>query len=93
MDELYSTEEWLAYIIQIPMLEMISHAKVIGSISFYEEMMAQGYDDEDMMALYNALALRFLEHNIRVPDMMDGARVNFRMIVADHAVPTEEDMV
>jgi hypothetical protein len=93
MDNLYSVEEWLEYINQIPMLDMIPHAKIIGSVSFYEDLDAQGYDADEVMALYNALAKRFLELDMRVPDMMDGARINFRLLVADLVVPTDEDMV
>jgi hypothetical protein len=87
MEDLNSMEEWLEYINQIPMIEMINHAKVIGSVSFYEELDEQGYEDDEVMALYNALALRFLQLNMRVPDMMDNARVNFRVITEGVLLP------
>jgi len=80
MEDLATIEEWFDYINQIPMMEMISHAKVIGSVSFEEERGDEGYDDDDIMAIYQALAKRFLELEIRVPDMMDNACVNFRDI-------------
>ena len=40
MEDLATIEEWLDYISQIPMMEMISHAKVIGSVSFEEDRCA-----------------------------------------------------
>lgn len=87
MENLSSVEEWMAYIIEIPMLEMITHARLIGSTSFYEDMQAEGYEDDEIMSLYEALALRFLELDMRVPDMMEGARVNFRLIANGVRVP------
>ena len=69
------------------MMEMISHAKVIGSVSFEEERGDEGYDDEDIMIIYKALAKRFLELDMRVPDMMDNACVNFREIAAGIFTP------
>lgn len=80
-------EEWFDYIKQIPMMEMIVHAKVIGSVSFQEEREEEGYDDEDIMAIYQALAKRFLELDIRVPDAMDNSCVNFREIAAGVFLP------
>jgi hypothetical protein len=80
MEDLATIEEWIDYINQIPMMEMISHAKVIGSVSFEENRGDEGYDDEDIMVIYQALAKRFLELEMRVPDMMDNACVSFRSI-------------
>lgn len=87
MEDLATIEEWFDYINQIPMMEMISHAKVIGSVSFEEERGDEGYDDDDIMAIYQALALRFLELEMRVPDMMDNACVSFREIAAGTFTP------
>lgn len=87
MEDLATLEEWIDFINQIPMEEMISHAKVIGSVSFQEEMEDDGYDDQDIMILYQALAKRFLELDIRVPDMMDNACVSFRSIAAGVFTP------
>jgi hypothetical protein len=87
MENLNSIEEWLEYINQIPMLEMISHSKAIGRFDFYDEMEDQGYEADEIMAIYNAIALRFLNLEMRVPDMMEGARVNFREIAAGVLVP------
>ena len=87
MEDLATIEEWIDYISQIPMMEMISHAKVIGSVSFEEERGDEGYDDEDIMIIYKALAKRFLELDMRVPDMMDNACVNFREIAAGIFTP------
>lgn len=87
MEDLATIEEWMEYINQIPMMEMISHAKVIGSVSFEAERSEEGYDDEDIMALYQALAKRFLELDMRVPDMMDNACVSFRSIAAGIFTP------
>jgi hypothetical protein len=87
MEDLATIEEWINYINQIPMMEMISHAKVIGSVSFEEERGDEGYDDEDIMIIYKALAKRFLELDMRVPDMMDNACVNFREIAAGIFTP------
>ena len=87
MEDLATIEEWLDYISQIPMMEMINHAKVIGSVSFEEERSDEGYDDEDIMVIYQALAKRFLELDMRVPDMMDNACVSFRDIAAGVFTP------
>ena len=87
MEDLATIEEWVDYISQIPMLEMISHAKVIGSVSFEEERSDEGYDDEDIMVIYQALAKRFLDLNIRVPDLMENACVSFRDIAAGTFTP------
>ena len=87
MEDLATIEEWIDYISKIPMMEMISHAKVIGSVSFEEERGDEGYDDEDIMIIYKALAKRFLELDMRVPDMMDNACVNFREIAAGIFTP------
>ena len=87
MEDLATIEEWIEYINQIPMMEMISHAKVIGSVSFDEERADEGYDDEEIMIIYKALAKRFLELDMRVPDMMDNACVNFREIAAGIFTP------
>ena len=87
MEELNTIEEWLEYINQIPMMEMIVHAKLIGSVSFQEDMDAQGYDDEDIMAIYMMITKRFLELEMRVPDMMDNACVSFREIAAGTFTP------
>ena len=87
MEDLVTIEEWIDYIGQIPMMEMISHAKVIGSVSFDEEMGDDGYDDEDIMIIYKALAKRFLELDMRIPDMMDNACVSFREIAAGTLTP------
>lgn len=90
MEDLYSVEEWIEYINQIPMIDMIPHAKVIGSVSMYQELTNQGYEADEVMYLYNALAKRFLEFGMRVPDMMEGARVNFRIIASNLAFPNED---
>lgn len=87
MEDLATIEEWMQYINQIPMMEMINHAKVIGSVSFEEERESEGYDDEDIMIIYKALAKRFLELDMRVPDMMDNACVSFREIAAGIFTP------
>lgn len=87
MDDLMTIEEWLSYINQIPMIEMITHAKLIGSVSFQEEREEEGYDDEDLLAMYQTLAKRFLELDIRVPDAMENSCVNFREIAAGVFVP------
>ncbi len=90
MDDLYSVEEWVDYISRITMIEMISHAKVIGSASLYDELTSQGYDADEVMEIYNSLAQRFLDLEMRVPDMMDGARVNFRLLASDLSVSDGE---
>ena len=87
MEDLATLEEWIDFITKMPMAEMISHAKVMGSVSFQEEMEDDGYDDQDIMILYQALAKRFLELDIRVPDMMDNACVSFRSIAAGVFTP------
>lgn len=87
MEDLATLEEWIDYINQIPMMEMINHAKVIGSVSFQEKLEDDGYDDEDTMIIYQALAKRFLELDIRVPDMMENACVSFRDIAAGVFTP------
>lgn len=87
MEDLATIEEWVDYINKIPMMEMIGHAKVIGSVSFEEERSDEGYDDEDIMILYKALAKRFLDLEMRVPDMMDNACVSFRDIAAGVFTP------
>ena len=87
IEDLATIQEWMDYINQIPDIDMINHAKVIGSFSFQEEREEEGYDDEDIMAIYQALAKRFLEFDMRVPDMMENACVSFRDIAAGVFVP------
>ena len=87
MEDLATIEEWVDYINQIPMMDMISHAKLIGSVSFEEERSDEGYDDEDILVIYQVLAKRFLELEMRVPDMMDNACVSFREIAAGVLTP------
>jgi hypothetical protein len=87
MENLNSIEEWLDYISQIPMLEMITHAKYLGSFDFYDEMEDLGYESNEIMDVYNSLALRFLQLEMRVPDLMDGAKVSFRNIASGVVVP------
>jgi hypothetical protein len=87
MEDLATIEEWVDYINQIPMMDMISHAKLIGSVSFEEERSDEGYDDEDILVIYQVLAKRFLELEMRVPDMMDNACVSFREIAAGVFTP------
>ena len=87
MEDLATIEEWVDYINQIPMMDMISHAKLIGSVSFEEERSDEGYDDEDILVIYQVLSKRFLELEMRVPDMMDNACVSFREIAAGVFTP------
>lgn len=87
MEDLNTIEEWLEYINQIPMMEMIVHAKLIGSVSFQEDMEAQGYDDEDLMAIYRMITKRFLELDIRIPEAMEQSCIDFRELAAGIVVP------
>jgi hypothetical protein len=87
MEDLNTIEEWLEYINQIPMMEMIVHAKLIGSVSFQEDMDAQGYDDEDLMAIYMMITKRFLELDIRIPEAMEQSCIDFRELAAGVVVP------
>ena len=87
MENLTTLEEWVDYISNIEPLEMIKHAKLIGSVAFQEEREQEGYDDDDIMAIYVALAKRFLVLDQRVPDAMENSCVNFRKIAAGTLVP------
>jgi hypothetical protein len=88
MENLNSIEEWVEYINQIPMMEMIEHAKIIGSVSFEEDMESEGYEDGEIMDCYQALTKRFLTLEIRIPDTMDNACVNFRDIAVGILTPS-----
>tara|TARA_B100001287_G_C22656718_1_gene518133 strand:+ start:340 stop:603 length:264 start_codon:yes stop_codon:yes gene_type:complete len=87
MEDLTSVQEWFDYISEIAMEDMISHAKVIGSISMQEELESQGYDDDDIMAIYQAVAKRFLEYNIRIPEAMSQSCVDFRKLAKGILTP------
>ena len=87
MDNLNTIEEWLEYIDQIPMMEMIVHAKLIGSVSFQEDMEDQGYDDDEIMAIYTMLTKRFLELDIRIPEAMEQSCIDFRELAAGIITP------
>ena len=82
MENLNTIEEWVDYINQIPMIEMISHAKVIGSVSFQEDMESEGYNSDEVMSIYLVLTKKFLEYDIRIPDSMDQSCVNFRELAS-----------
>jgi hypothetical protein len=82
MDDLNSVEEWVDYINQIPMLEMINHARILGSVKFQEELEEECYENEEIMTILQTLAKRFLDLEMRVPDTMDNALVSFREIAS-----------
>ena len=87
MENLTTIEEWFDYINSIDMMDLISHAKVIGSISMQEELESQGYDDDDIMAIYQAVSKRFLDLNIRIPSAMEQSCVDFRKIAKGILTP------
>lgn len=74
-------QEWIEYIrTEIPTLELISQAQSIGSASFQNQLQQEGYTSEDLLAIYRAVAIRFVEEGLRIPDEMDDCLVNFREI-------------
>jgi hypothetical protein len=80
MENLYSMEEWLEYISKIKEVELIDHARYLGSQKFQNEMEAQGYEVDDVWACLQALVLRFLQTNTRVPAQMEGSLVDFQQM-------------
>ena len=87
MENLTTVQEWVGFINGIAMESMISYAKAIGSISMQEELESQGYDDDDIMIIYKALALRFLQLNMRIPEAMEQSCVDFRQIAKGTLTP------
>jgi len=74
-------QEWIDFIRkEIPTEELIVQAQAIGSASFQNQLQQEGYSAEDLLALYRAVAIRFVEGGLRIPDEMDDCLVNYREI-------------
>jgi len=74
-------QEWIDFIRkEIPTEELIVQAQAIGSASFQSQLQQEGYSAEDLLALYRAVAIRFVEGGLRIPDEMDDCLVNYREI-------------
>ena len=78
MDNLFSIEEWLTYISKIEQLQLIAHARYIGSMKFHNERTEEGYTSDEIYAVHEALVKRFLETETRVPAMMDGGVIDYQ---------------
>lgn len=78
MDSLYSIEEWVEYISKIEQIDLIDHAKYIGSRKFQTEMTSEGYTANEIYACHQALVKRFLETDTRVPAQMEGGVIDYQ---------------
>jgi len=87
MDDLFSVQDWVNFIKNVEDLNLIEVAQHIGTLKFRKEFLSQGYDTGDLLALYQSIALTFLERGFRIPDLMENNIVNYNDLAISHKIP------
>ena len=84
-----NVEEWVDHILNVIHVDDLLHqARVIATATFQRRLEEEGYDGADLLAIYRAVALRFVREKIRLPSEISGSSVNY-LELSKHDVPPD----